>query len=398
MSAAAHPAAESERFPALDILRGGALWAMVLVHFHQNMRTEAVGSEGLISSFVYVFVEEKAWGVFALLFGAGFALMMRSMESRGEAVVPCFLRRMAALALFGMLAQVLFGFEILFEYAVWGVALLLVRNWPTKWLVGLACLAAMQQGVRHEIAGLYAYWNGLPEPASPGAAFRAAHAAIDAAKESGSYLHLIAGRWYLFAHNRFWSNLLPQSSFVLFLIGLLAVRHGLVQKPLEHKRAIATASAIGLTSWLIAWTLLPRIPALPTQAIDWPVRYGMGLINEQWLSLTYAGVALLLFAKWPVLLQKLSLFGASGRMALTNYMLQAMIIDLMGSGYAGHIQMRPYVYLPASIAFSIALALLSRSWLKSHRNGPLEWVWRAVTFWHWPEQTPALRAAAANRG
>ena len=72
----AAPVEADERLHALDVLRGLALIFMVLVHFHQLMRLESRGWQGLIGWAVWVGVEEKAWGTFALLFGAGFALLL----------------------------------------------------------------------------------------------------------------------------------------------------------------------------------------------------------------------------------------------------------------------------------------------------------------------------------
>jgi len=109
-----------ERLHALDILRGLALFGMILVHFHQKMRPEVTGLEDLIGWGVYVLVEQKAWGIFAFLFGVGFAVLLRRLEARHAPVLPIYLRRLATLACFGVVAEVCFGFRILFSYACWG--------------------------------------------------------------------------------------------------------------------------------------------------------------------------------------------------------------------------------------------------------------------------------------
>ena len=75
------------------------------------------------------------------LFGVGFAVLLRRLEARGEPVAVTFLRRLAMLAVFGVIAEVGFGFHILFSYACWGVPLLLVRRWSTRALLLTAVLA-----------------------------------------------------------------------------------------------------------------------------------------------------------------------------------------------------------------------------------------------------------------
>src|SRR5512142_3298875 len=100
---AAAPLDATERLHALDILRGLALFGMILVHFHQKTRLEVTGIEDLIPWAVWVGLEQKAWGTFAFLFGVGFAILLRRLEARGAAVVPIYLRRMATLACFGII-------------------------------------------------------------------------------------------------------------------------------------------------------------------------------------------------------------------------------------------------------------------------------------------------------
>ena len=95
------PVAADERLHALDILRGLALFVMILVHFHQKIRLEVTGLEDLIPWAVWVLFEQKAWGCFAFLFGVGFAVLLRRLDARQAPVVPIYLRRLAALALFG---------------------------------------------------------------------------------------------------------------------------------------------------------------------------------------------------------------------------------------------------------------------------------------------------------
>src|SRR4030095_8144275 len=97
----AAPVEPKELLHPLDVLRGLALIFMVLVHFHQLMRLESKGWQGLIGWGVWVGVEEKQWGPFALLFGAEFALLLRRLQWRGARVVPILVRRLTTLFLIG---------------------------------------------------------------------------------------------------------------------------------------------------------------------------------------------------------------------------------------------------------------------------------------------------------
>jgi uncharacterized protein len=106
----------------------------------------------------------------------------------------------------------------------------------------------------------------------------------------------------------------------------------------------------------------------------------LGFFDDRWLCLTYIGAVLLLLAARPAWTRRLALFGHAGRMALTNYIAQVVIVDLLASGYGAGLRLRPLLYLPAGVLLFTLLALASRAWLTRFRMGPLEWAWRCLTY------------------
>jgi uncharacterized membrane protein YeiB len=66
---------------------------MLIVHFHQRLRLEVTGPEDLIAWAVWILLEQKSWGTFAFLFGAGFAILLGRLDARGAPVVPTYQRR-----------------------------------------------------------------------------------------------------------------------------------------------------------------------------------------------------------------------------------------------------------------------------------------------------------------
>jgi uncharacterized protein len=375
------PLDADERLHALDILRGLALFGMILVHFHQKMRLDAKGLEDLIGWGVYVLVEQKAWGTFAFLFGVGFAILLRRLESRGASVVPIYLRRLAALAVFGLIAELGFGFQILFSYACWGVALLVMRRWSTRALLATAALAAAARPLVAVGGALYDWWVGVQVPAQA-SVVPALRQAVQLAEQQSHYAVLLSARWALFVGSlpHGWRDLLPDTNLALFTIGLLAVRHGVLDEPRRHVRLIRNWMAFGAAAWAISWLVLRNLPTTGLPNLDWPLEAGLGVLRDQWLCLTYIGAVVLLLAYRPVWTGRLAPFGRAGRMALTNYMLQAAVLDVLASGYGFGLKLRPLVYAPAAVVFFAAVAALSIAWLRRYRFGPLEWVWRVVTY------------------
>jgi uncharacterized protein len=372
------PIDADERLHTLDILRGFALAGMILVHFHQRLEKPVTGPEDLIGWVVWIVVENKAWGTFAFLFGVGFAVLLRRLEARGAPVVPLYLRRLAGLALFGVIAQVGFGFHVLFGYACWGLVLLAVRHWPTRTLLVLAAVAACARPVFAEATTLYHWWAGTPLPPDGPNLW----AGAEATTRLTSYGATLAARWALFLATapRHWRDFLPTADLTLFILGLLAVRHRVFDEPLRHLRLIRGWATFGVVAWALWWAVLRNLPQIPAPALDWPIKTGFGLVQDQWLTFGYVGAAVLLLAYRPRWLERLRPFGLAGRMALTNYILQAAVFDVLGSAYAFNLRFRPFVYIVVAPAMFAAQATLSAAWLARYRFGPLEWLWRCMTY------------------
>jgi uncharacterized protein len=367
------PLAADQRIHALDILRGLALFGMILVHFHQKMRLDSTGLEDLIGWGVYVLVEQKAWGTFAFLFGVGFAVLLRRLEARGAPVTRIYLRRLGTLALFGVVAEVGFGFSILIAYAAWGLALLLLRRWSNRALLTGAIVAAA--------AGPLALALGVASPWRAGAR-PALRQAVETAAQHGSYAALLSARWSLFIANlpHGWTDLLPDTNLALFILGLLAVRYGVVDQPKRHVKLIAGWMSFGVASWALFWLVLRNLPETGRAGLDQALSVGFGIVQDQWLCLAYIGAVLLLLAYRPVWLVRLAPVGQAGRMALSNYLLQAALLDLLASGYGFALKLRPFLYAPAAVVCFGVVAAMSVAWLRRYRFGPLEWAWRTVTY------------------
>jgi len=70
-------------------------------------------------------------------------------------------------------------------------------------------------------------------------------------------------------------------------------------------------------------------------------------------------------------------------------MVQAALLDLLASGYGVGLRLRPFLYAPAALVCFAVVAAASVAWLRRFRFGPLEWVWRTLTY---AEPQPLRRA------
>jgi uncharacterized protein len=382
--ATARPA---DRVRSLDILRGFALLGMILVHVHQHLERSTTGLEDLISWIIWVGVEQKSWATFALLFGIGFAIQLRRMEKRGVRVTPVYLRRLLGLALFGIVAYVCFGFRILLDYAFWGVPLLFMRRWSTRSLLLAALISASAQSLVYFGIGTY-QWVTLGRSAADsaaearGARIGQARAELKAAEQQPAYGVLVRARLdAMRADYLNWRLLVPGANLTLFILGYLALRHGVIDTPQRHTRLIVVAMALGLLSWAVWWLVLRNLQitgAPRTLAAE--LQSGLGIVYEQWLAFFYVGGLILLLAHRPIWEQRFAPMGLAGRMALTNYFIQIALLDLLSSGYGLHLQVRAtLVPMLAATIFGLEVAI-SRFWLRRFRLGPAEWLWRSFTY------------------
>jgi uncharacterized protein len=443
----------SERIGTLDILRGIALLGMFFVHFNGHSTDPGGGFGHAYQRFVQLFFNDRFWGMFGILFGAGFAVQMRRAESpdshatpsfirrilgvalfaivaqefmvyavggrfwtmfgilfgvglliqwrrskpSGDAFVPRFIRRLLALGVFGVITEVFFGYWVLFEYTIWGIPLLFVRRWSNKAIAILLLVCTISGGIRVFSRATYLTAVGHPEQLSAErttyeAQAAAANKAFRDASRSADYRTVVAARGRnMESHYTGPRGFTPNNDLPLFLMGLLALRLGLFENPKRHRRFIIGCMIFGAVSWALSeWvfplpiTYSPGIP-LPLRVVaTLTTRFGLfNLIRDMWLSLTYIGAVLLLVAHNPAWLRRLSAFGITGRMALTNYVLQVMVLDFTFSNYAFGLHISAaYAPLAALALFGVDV-MLSRWWLSQYRYGPLEWLWRSITYAQW---------------
>jgi uncharacterized protein len=385
----ASPTAETGRIEALDALRGLALLGMLIVHFHERT-IEMGGLNDVVRTLVWRLVETKSHGTFALLFGAGFAIQLRRATARGARFTGLYVRRLAVLAVFGFAAHALFGFNVLLGYAVWGVPLLLIRNWSTRALLVTALLSVLSVSVFGLARDSYLHWTAGPGAAAAAADARSAEAlagigALHTAEAQASYAALVRARlrhmaWF-HAQPFFF---LPNVTLALFIAGLLLVRHRVFEHARAHLRLLGVLAAGGTISWLADDWLLPAAGFSSA-----------GLLRDQWLMFAYVSAALYLFGN-PSVLRSLRPAATAGRMALTNYLMQIAALDLLFSGYgAGLGTIRPVAGFAAAIGAFVVQTAISVGWLARYQYGPAEWLWRSITYKRWqPMRRPAAARAA----
>lgn len=370
------PAAPEGRSIALDIVRGGALLgilaANMLIFGYLSPLYPPLGFPGLSSAdrvaewATRVFVEGSFYPVFAFLFGLGFALQLR----KGDAVVPVFRRRLLVLLGIGVLhALLLWLGDILVTYALLGFALIPFRNRSertlVRWIVG---------GTLYTLVVLYFINLGAGSTFPP-----ALVAQIERVYTEGSYLEVTGVRASWFLLNLFNVVLLSPQILALFLLGLLVGRRGVhenlsAHRPLLRRTLLLT---LGVAVPIVAVRGLGLARGVSSPLLD-ALDYALG---SPALGFAYlSGLALLLGSE--VWRRRLRALATVGRTALSTYLAQSLIcvliFDPYGLGLFG--QLGPAWGLGLVVVIYAAQVLVSNLWLARSRFGPVEWVWRALTY------------------
>ena len=362
------PVSKSERILALDVMRGFALFGVLLAYALWNLGGPPEESYSRIDialdAVLSALVNTKAYTLFAFLFGLGFSIQMRRAEARGVSIVPVYLRRLLGLLLIGLAhALLLRNGDILVPYALMGFFLLVFRRASNKTLL-----------IAGIIALLYPYfarsaWNltGMPFPARPKAG------GVSYLAENYAWVRY----WYSTAIV-YWPASLP-----MFFFGLYLGRRRIFENIAAHRRKLRVVLITGLGISVVAYAVLILLvlKGMDSSGTLGP-RVGLGLLSSihAWgLAACYASTLLLLLESRRGK-QWLAPLAAVGRMALTNYLLQAAIIVPLCLGLNLFDRVTPVLGLLLAMAVWSIQVPLSMWWLKHFRLGPAEWLWRSITY------------------
>ena len=394
----AMPVKPSERHIILDVLRGVALLGIALANFtefslYSVLPTEATESmstaniDRIVRYFQYTFVDGKFYTIFSLLFGIGFSIIIDNSVERGANGFRIFYRRMAILLLVGFLhLMFLWSGDILMLYALLGMLLPLFRDVSNRMLLVSAFgLLAVPIAVDFivELSGIYpsasvvelqqTYCDkyGITDE-------NFAYWLRDAKHYSGTFKFLVQGALVRVQEfidgNRYFKVL------GLFILGFYIGRNRLYAD-LESRRPVLRQIArygfgFGLPlSLFYAWSIMNNCPqSLGAHS----VLYFTSVFPLSFAYVASICLCFLRYPRWGIF----RFFAMPGRMALTNYIGQSLfgILLFYGIGWGFGAETGLVYVILIAIGVWIVQALFSNVWLHYCQFGPLEWIWRMLTY------------------
>jgi uncharacterized protein len=404
---AIEPVAPAERLAALDTLRGFALFGVLLVNMALFSRPLYVfmmdtpwwtsPADRAAELLVRTFAEGKFYTLFSFLFGLGMSIQMQRVEARGGRFGRLYVRRLLVLLGIGLCHALLLWYgDILTLYAVLGFVLLLFRRRSGKailiWALAIYCLPLIA------LSGLTAITE--LGRLSPEGAVAMHESFVRLERETVlSVQHSLqvygsGSLGQIFRHrlenhrDMLWGTLfmLPVV-LAMFLLGLYAGRRRLLHDPEPHLRWFRRLAIFGLPFGLLcnaglaaSFKWASRVEPSWVSLAGWVLYF----IGTPPLSFGYAAVIVLLVQRetWR---RRLSPLAAVGRMALTNYLLQTLICTTLfySYGLAWFGKVGPALGVLLTAAIYLAQIPFSVWWLRHFQFGPLEWVWRSLTYLRW---------------
>ncbi len=405
------PVLREDRIDAIDVLRGVAIVGILIVNMGLFSLPEGLPAhqlwpnavDGAVERLIFFVAQEKFKALFSFLFGLGLAVQMMRADARGVRFLPLYARRLCVLFLIGV-AQFLLVWDgdILHNYAENGFVLLLFRRLSPKTLLvsagvflavplcyfGLTTSSSITHRVSAPLMSWIAYESEPDGQQTSDEDWRI--------YSSGTYREQIGLR-----AGELPGDVKPDIDeayvLALFLLGLYAGRRRMFHDTAAHLPFIRRVQRWGLLIGVVgnaAFAVGGSFDPSPTSVTQ----------NVGRLCLVVAAPAMMLFYASTIILltqretwrRRLAPLAAVGRTALSNYLLQSLICTTIFYSYGLALfgKVRPFLGLLLTIAIVLIQIPLSTWWLRRFQFGPVEWLWRSLTYW---QRQPMRVSGAVGR-
>ena len=385
----------THRIHSLDLLRGFAVLGILIMNITSFSQvniaymnpTIGAGIEGYnqyFHAFNYIFADTRFMSIFSILFGAGVVLFANNAEAKGKRVGALHYKRMFWLLFFGLLhAYFIWEGDILVAYAICGCLIYLLRKKTIRALLIISIILFIVPLTFN----LMTYYGMTAEELESTFAFfypSSEEITTEIQIMQGSFLeqmpirleNAIEFQTLVFMIETFWRTT------SLMLLGMILYRKGILSanKSISYySKMILIGFGIGLIISLIGLN----------QSYDsgWSGAYVMSiganykLISGVFIAIGYIGFVMWCFKK-GVFKKLQNRLQSAGRMAFTNYIGMSVICSLIFNGhglalYGTFDRLQQFLVV---VSIWVLILIVSPLVLRKYRYGPLEWLWRKLTY------------------
>ncbi|MGI9546157.1 MAG: DUF418 domain-containing protein [Flavobacteriaceae bacterium] len=416
------PVTTTERIRSLDVLRGVALLGILLMNIagfglvfmayvDPTIQGGAQDNNLLVWVINNIFFEGTMRALFSMLFGVGMVLMTSRMIDRGGGieVADIYYRRTIWLLIFGLIHGylILWTGDILFAYGLWGLFLFPFRNTnPRKLIFAVIVLTLIGVGLQYfkyekttlyqeqyAAAQVYGEAEEIPEEIKEGKeAWEALSAELkpdeqrirkDTESMHKGYFDLVLflAPVNRMMHTTFNYDYNPWDVLAMMILGMALFKLGVITAQLKYKSyllMILVGYGIGIPINYYETTLLLENNFSIAAFFESGLTYPFGRIA---MSFGHIGIVMI-FCKLNIIGFLRNSLAAVGRMALTNYIMHSVICAFVftGIGFSMFGKLQRYELYYVVFGIWVFQLVASPIWLKYYRFGPLEWLWRGLTY------------------
>jgi uncharacterized protein len=378
----------SDRYVCIDLLRGVAVLGILLMniqsfglpmmaYFDRPSWTDGMTVDEAIQLAVTVLVSAKFISLFAILFGAGLVLQS---ERPGRTAIHY--RRMGVLFGIGLIHGLVFWYgDVLTSYALIGMLAFLFRGLSIRWLIGIAL-----SGVGLSI-GAMAASGGLLHllPDADFVEFQASLAtdemtwAEEIAAYRGGWLDQMSERGPAVAYVLGSSLLLYGPQLLgLMALGMAMVKSGFLTGGWSDRAYLLVAGAGVSIGVIVAMIELVWIVQTPGQyVVHQFFAMSLSLVSAPIQASGYAALILWVSRRWAP-----AAVVALGRCSLSGYLLSTLLCTTFfyghGLGYFAYLSLSQLMLVVVGVW--VILLVAARLWLGRFRTGPMEWLWRRLSY------------------
>lgn len=390
------PVDPDSRMVEVDMVRGFALFGVLLVNMY-GFGADSIAwdapADRYASTLAHLLFDSKSWTLFSLLFGFGFSIQLQRARQRNKPIMARYARRLAVLFLIGVVHTLLYDGDILMLYAELGVILALLHRVPSRWLVSLTLALLLVFPLSHLLVPDRGYGVSDIQESVTEAKLSLESMAQEDVYAVGSLSDIV----------RFNATAIPAipledfnwadsglAVLALFVLGYLVGRSGVLANIDENLQLFTRVRNLGLVIGFTAMAIELIVSAVTGYAVYGPaidspliVLAGDLLFTTGTLALAlgYAG-ALILMAQTGRGQKLLNPLAGVGRMALTVYLTQTLFFTTLfySYGLGKAYRMGPAEVTIYAMAFFALQLMACAWWLSRYRMGPVEWLWRSLTY------------------
>jgi len=381
---------KNPRVEVVDVLRGFAIMSIMLLHniehFDYYYLPEYLPEwikvlDKIIWETLFFLFGGKSYAIFALLFGFSFYIQNDNQERQGKDFRVRFLWRMLVLLGLGFVNTIFYEGDILMIYAILGIILAFVCKWNNKaiFITAVILILLPIEWFRFFYMLLHPEYVPLPKLSKNYfemmGEYLKGNSFMDHAIGNITIGRLASIFW-------FWENGRFFQTPALFLFGLLMGRKKLFIVSAESNLFWKKTMQYSFLLFVPLFTLKSFLSQLIERK---EVRKSLSIIISSWSNVVFmifmVSIIVLLYQKESVrnLLAKLIPFG---KMSLTNYIMQSVVGSFIYYRYG--LGLVEYTGATFSLLIGILLFVLQISfctwWLKTHRQGPFEYLWHKATW------------------